>query len=42
MTQAGPIALVKPAQEPAAGRLAQAGTVALLAGVGLLILPPLI
>lgn len=42
MTQASPIALARPAQEPATGRLAQAGTIALLAGVGLLILPPLI
>lgn len=42
MTQAGPIALTSPAPEPASGWLARTGTVALLAGVGLLILPPLI
>lgn len=42
MAQAGPIALASRAPEPASGRLAQAGTVALLAGVGLLILPPLL
>lgn len=40
MTQAAPIALESPV--PASSRLAQAGTVALLAGVGLLILPPLL
>jgi iron(III) transport system permease protein len=42
MTQAAPIALTRPAPEPAAGWLTQAGTAALLAGVGLLIFPPLI
>jgi len=40
MAQAAPITLAIPA--PASPRLAQAGTLALLAGVGLLILPPLI
>ena len=39
MSQAAPIALTRPAPlAPAAGRLAQSGTVALLVGVGLLIL----
>lgn len=42
MAQAGTIAPARRAPEPASGRLAQAGTVALLAGVGLLILPPLL
>ena len=42
MAQAGSIALAGRAPEPASGRLAQAGTIALLAGVGLLILPPLL
>lgn len=42
MAQAGSIALAGRTPEPASGRLAQAGTVALLAGVGLLILPPLL
>lgn len=40
MAQAAPIALAIPVS--ASSRLAQAGTLALLAGVGLLILPPLI
>lgn len=42
MAQAGPIALASRTPAPASGRLARAGTVALLAGVGLLILPPLL
>ena len=41
MTQAAPIALTRPAPA-AASWFAQAGTVALLAGVGVLILPPLL
>ncbi len=42
MTQAAPIALTSPAPTAARGWLAQAGVIALLAGVGLLILPPLL
>jgi iron(III) transport system permease protein len=42
MTQAAPIALTSPAPPSARGWLAQAGVIALLAGVGLLILPPLL
>lgn len=42
MTQATPIALTSPAPTAARGWLARAGAIALLAGVGLLIFPPLI
>ncbi len=42
MTQTAPIALASPMPEPASGWLARVGTTVLLAGVGLLILPPLI
>ena len=42
MTQAAPIALTSPAPATAPGWLAQVGVIALLAGVGLLILPPLV
>ena len=42
MTQTAPIALTSPAPTGARGWLAQAGAIALLVGVGLLILPPLI
>jgi len=42
MTQAAPIALTSPAPTAARGWLAQAGVIALLVGVGLLILPPLL
>jgi iron(III) transport system permease protein len=41
MTQTAPIALTSPAPTAARGWLAQAGVIALLTGVGLLILPPL-